>query len=211
MTINPVNTRLARASALELRSKICAMNESRFDCRCTCAACAGGHMGCVQEPLFDKALMNGLGSPKFQYSARGSLTTRELRKKCEKNMWETELQQPEKKTAWAKREFQATTDVYPALVYQKLGCSLRKFHDERSQHLQPQIPLQHSPRTLPSGPAGHPTITRNTSRTKRPMAMSLNRDAWGRFGQSWFAAQKRKAAANRMVLNSSGRGRRCAN
>ncbi|HKN24362.1 MAG TPA: hypothetical protein VJX72_05905, partial [Candidatus Acidoferrum sp.] len=61
----------------------CAMNESRFDFRVACAACAGGHMGGVQEPLFDKALLEGQGSPKFQYSAGGALTTQELRKKHE--------------------------------------------------------------------------------------------------------------------------------
>jgi hypothetical protein len=88
-------------------------------------------MGGVQEPLFDKALLDEQGSPKVQYSARESLTTRELRKKCEKNMWETNWQQPEKKTAWAKREFQETTNVSPALAYQKLGCSRRKFHSEK--------------------------------------------------------------------------------
>ena len=42
------------------------------------------------------------------------------------------------------------------------------------------------------------------------MAMSLNSDAWGRLGQNWFAAQKRKAAASRMVLTSSATGRRCS-
>lgn len=46
-----------RASALELRSKICAMNESRFNYRCACAACAGGHMGDVQEAFVDKTLV----------------------------------------------------------------------------------------------------------------------------------------------------------
>lgn len=63
-----------------------------------------------------------------------------------------------------------------------------------------------SSRTPPSGPAGQPAITKNTSKTKSPMAMSLKSDAWGRVDQSWFAAQKRKAAANRMVLSSSARG-----
>jgi hypothetical protein len=43
-------------------------------------------MGGVQEPLFYKALLEGQGSPKFQYSASGTLTTQELRKKYEKNM-----------------------------------------------------------------------------------------------------------------------------
>jgi hypothetical protein len=80
-------------------------------------------MGGVQETLFDKALLEGQGSPKFQYSARGALTTQELRKKYEKNMWETELQSPEKKTACDKCDSWETTPVLLALAYQKLGCS----------------------------------------------------------------------------------------
>jgi hypothetical protein len=56
-------------------------------------------MGGVQEPLFVKALKNELGSPKDQYSARGPLTTWELRIKSEKMCGKTKLQDPEKKTA----------------------------------------------------------------------------------------------------------------
>jgi hypothetical protein len=41
-------------------------------------------MGCVQEPLFDKALLEGQGSPKFQYSAREPLKARGLAKKIRK-------------------------------------------------------------------------------------------------------------------------------
>jgi hypothetical protein len=48
-------------------------------------------MGGVQEPLFDKALLEGQGSPKFHYSARGPLTTQELREKYEKTMGNTTL------------------------------------------------------------------------------------------------------------------------
>jgi hypothetical protein len=43
-------------------------------------------MGGVQETLFDKVLLEGQGSPKFHYSARRALTTRELPKKYEKIM-----------------------------------------------------------------------------------------------------------------------------
>src|SRR5580693_4085126 len=87
-------------------------------------------MGGVQEPLFVKALLVEQGSPKVQYSARGSFTTWELRKKSEKMCGKTKLQDREKKTACAKREFQETTNVSPALAYQKLGCLRRKFHAE---------------------------------------------------------------------------------
>ena len=80
-------------------------------------------MGGVQEPLFVKALLDELGSPKDQYSARGPLTTWELRKKLEKMCGKSKLQQPEKKTACAEREFQETSNVFAALAYQKLGCS----------------------------------------------------------------------------------------
>jgi hypothetical protein len=48
-------------------------------------------MGGVQEPLFYKALLEGQGSPKFQYSARGALTTQELRKKIRNNYGYTAL------------------------------------------------------------------------------------------------------------------------
>jgi hypothetical protein len=39
----------------------------------------------------------------------------------------SKLQQPEKKTVCAKREFEETSSVFPALAYQKLGCSREKF------------------------------------------------------------------------------------
>jgi hypothetical protein len=85
-------------------------------------------MGGVQEPLFDKTLLWGQGSPKFQYSARGPLTTHELRKKYEKNMWETELQPAEKTTSCDKRYSWETTTTLLALAYQKLGYSQGKYH-----------------------------------------------------------------------------------
>ncbi len=85
-----------------------------------------------------------------------------------------------------------------------------------SQQAQPQLHRlallpQQSSSKLSFDPDGQPAITKNTSSTKSPMAMSLNSDAWGRFDQNWFAAQKRKAAANRRVLTSSAAGRRCSN
>ena len=74
-----------------------------------------------------KLYRDGQGSPKFHYSARGSLTTWELRKKFEKMCGKSKLQEPEKKTACVKRKFQETANVFAALAYQKLGCSLKKF------------------------------------------------------------------------------------
>src|ERR1022692_4447428 len=63
----------------------------------------------------------------------------------------------------------------------------------------------------PSGDvAGHPTITRNTSSTNRAMATSLKSVAWGRPGQSWFAAQNRNATASMAALTNSFSGGRCA-
>jgi hypothetical protein len=47
------------------------MNESRFDFRWHVAGCASGHMGDVQETLFDKTVLGERGSPKFQYSSEG--------------------------------------------------------------------------------------------------------------------------------------------
>jgi phosphatidylinositol kinase/protein kinase (PI-3 family) len=80
-------------------------------------------MGGVQETLFDKVLLEGQGSPKFQYSASGALTTQELRKNYEKNMWETELQPAEKKTSCDKCISRENTTTLLALAYQKLGSS----------------------------------------------------------------------------------------
>src|SRR5208283_941027 len=64
MTINPVNTRLMRASALELRSKICAMNDSWFDFRWHAIACISGHMVGVQETLFERTVLR-TGKPEI--------------------------------------------------------------------------------------------------------------------------------------------------
>jgi hypothetical protein len=61
-------------------------------------------MGGVQETLFDKALLEGQGSPKFHYSARRPLATHELHKKYEKIMGKTELQPAEKKTSCDKHD-----------------------------------------------------------------------------------------------------------
>jgi hypothetical protein len=221
------------------------MNESRFDCRCTCAACADGHMGCVQEPLFDSALLDGQGSPKFQYSAREAAAAQNCTKLCEIILWETDAQSAEKKPACDNHDFRETNPVLLALFIPEVGMFKRKIscrihaapasrallgircamcglryrlalsgtpsaaRDETSQHAQLHrcvLPPQQSSRTLPPDPAGQPAITKNTSRTKSPMAMSLKSDAWGRPGQNWFAAQKRKAATNRLVLNNSAGG-----
>ncbi len=57
---------------------------------------------------------------------------------------------------------------------------------------------------------GEPTITRKTSTTKRAIAISLNNIARGESGQNWFAAQKRKATANKTALRSSVAGGRWA-
>ncbi len=70
-----------------------------------------------------KLYWRGQGSPKFQYNARGPLATQELREKHEKNVWETETQSVEKKTACDKRDFGENITALLALVYQKLGCS----------------------------------------------------------------------------------------
>jgi hypothetical protein len=61
-------------------------------------------MGGVQEPLFDKALLDGRGSPKFQYSARRPLAAQKLRKKYKKLMSKSGRQSAEKKTACDKRD-----------------------------------------------------------------------------------------------------------
>jgi hypothetical protein len=87
-------------------------------------------MGGVQEPLFDKALLEGQGSPKFQYSARRPLATEKLRKKYEIFIRESERQSAEKKTACDKRDSRETTTVLLALAYQKLGSSQEKYHVE---------------------------------------------------------------------------------
>lgn len=87
-------------------------------------------MGDVQETLFDKALLEGQGSPKFHYSAREALAAQDLRKKYEKNMWETEWQSAEKKTACDKRDSGENSIALLALAYQKLGCSQKKYHAE---------------------------------------------------------------------------------
>ena len=105
-------------------------------------------------------------------------------------------------------------------AYQKLGSSIRKYHARTSSWQAPSIraglaqhclfaplwlrttslytnaaqgPEQVSPKELSDEVGGQPTITRNTSRTKRAIAMSLKSVAWGRSGQNWLAAQKRKA------------------
>ncbi len=44
-------------------------------------------------------------------------------------------------------------------------------------------------------------MTRKTSRTKSPMAMSLKSIACGRSGHNWLAAQKRKAMASRTAFD----------
>lgn len=68
-----------------------------------------------------------------------------------------------------------------------------------------------SPKALSVAAGGQPAITRNKSMTNSAIAMSLNSAACGRFGQNWFAAQNRNAAASRIAFtNSSGAGR-CAN
>jgi hypothetical protein len=61
-------------------------------------------MGGVQEPLFYKALLEGQGSPKFQYSAREPFATHELPKKYGKFMRKFGRQSAEKKTACDKRD-----------------------------------------------------------------------------------------------------------
>ena len=121
---------------------------------------------------------------------------------------------------WDPPEGRAPSNNIPAtrspaycLIRSKTSFSSRRAPQQQAQPQLDRSPrlAQQSPRKLSLDPAGQPAIAKNTSRTKSPMAMSLNRDAWGRVGQSWFAAQKRKAVANRMVLTSSATGRRCAN
>jgi len=126
MTINPVNTRLIRASALELRSKICAMNESRFDLRCGCAACAGGHIVHVQEMLNDRTSGSGRGRPKFQYSSRRPLRTKRRVPHREKVLWESDLQSLEKKIVCDKRDFGETTTVLLAPCVPEVGMFKKK-------------------------------------------------------------------------------------
>jgi hypothetical protein len=77
----------------------------------------------VQEPLFDKALLEGQGSPKFQYNARGPVATRKPPKKYEKIIGKSGSQSVEKKTGCDKCDSGETTTVLLALPYQKLGCS----------------------------------------------------------------------------------------
>jgi hypothetical protein len=48
-------------------------------------------MGGVQEPLFDKALLEGQGSLKFHYSVRRPFATEKLRKNYKKIMGNTTL------------------------------------------------------------------------------------------------------------------------
>lgn len=62
--------------------------------------------------------------------------------------------------------------------------------------------------TLAAG--GRPAIARKASRTKSPMATSLNNDACGSLGHSWFADQNRKAVASTIALASSIAPLRCA-
>jgi hypothetical protein len=87
-------------------------------------------MGGVQETLFDKALLEGQGSPKFQYSARRPLATEQLPKKYKIFMRKSERQSAEKKTACDKRDSWETTPMLLALAYQKLGSSQKKYHAE---------------------------------------------------------------------------------
>jgi hypothetical protein len=61
-------------------------------------------MGGVQEPLFDKALLEGQGSLKFHYSVRRPFATEKLRKNYKKFMRKSGRQSVEKKTACDKRD-----------------------------------------------------------------------------------------------------------
>lgn len=84
----------------------------------------------------------------------------------------------------------------------------RPFLHDPAQH-SAHDSAQDSPNELSGDDRGQPTITRKTSSTKSAMAMSLKRVAWGRAGQNWLAAQKRKAAASKIALaNSKALGRR---
>jgi hypothetical protein len=113
---------------LELRSKICAMNESRFDFRVACAACAGGHMGDVQETLVDRNLPGGREARKFTIAVENPETTRFAchiaRKACgnpsgkaKKRKWIVTRGKPRQTPPWPGR-----------LAHRKLRYSPTKYH-----------------------------------------------------------------------------------
>jgi hypothetical protein len=83
-------------------------------------------MGGVQEPLFDKALLDGQGSPKVQYSARRPLATQKLRKIYEKFVRKSGRQSPEKKTACDKRDSCETNPALLALAVPEVGIFTEK-------------------------------------------------------------------------------------
>jgi hypothetical protein len=83
-------------------------------------------MGCVQETLFDKALLEGQGSLKFHYSARRPLATQKLRKKYEIFIPKFGRQSAEKKTACDKRDSWENNTVLLALAVPEVGMFMRK-------------------------------------------------------------------------------------
>ena len=83
-------------------------------------------MGCVQETLFDKALLEGQGSLKFHYSARRPLATQKLRKKYEIFIPKFGRQSAEKKTACDNGDLGETNPVLLALAVPEVGMFMRK-------------------------------------------------------------------------------------
>jgi hypothetical protein len=103
----------------------------------------------------------------------------------------------------------------PCAIGCATGTTLRRMR--QPQWAQPQPPShRHAERPrlsaneLAFDAGGRPAMTRKTSRTKSPIAISLNNDAWGRLGQNWFAAQNRKAVASRAAFTSSMAAGLCA-
>jgi len=122
----------------------------------------------------------------------------------EKSLWESELQSLEKKIVCDKRDFEQTTTLLLAQCVPEVGMfkeknimpepQLGKFAQfaRSAQHsFSPRGAPQHrshdpeqvSPKALSGDDFGQPIITRNTSRTKRAIAMSLKSVACGRAGQ----------------------------
>jgi hypothetical protein len=83
-------------------------------------------MGGVQEPLFDSALLDGQGSPKFQYSARKAAAAQNCTKLCEIILWETDAQSAEKKPACDNHDFRETNPVLLALFIPEVEMFKRK-------------------------------------------------------------------------------------
>src|SRR5579863_6767140 len=100
-----------RASALELRSKICAMKNSRSDSRLACAACIGGHTGYVQERLNDRSSGKGQNARNFNIANYGPQTTSVVCHIAKISLWETGWQPSEKKTGCDKVKCGGSTTV----------------------------------------------------------------------------------------------------